>query len=208
MLVRPHPQHAGQWRGVDLAALGAVVGVAARPAPTRSDAQARRDYFDSIHHCAAVVGINTSALIESAIVGRPVLTVLAPEFRDTQEGTLHFAHLAEGGLLTTSASLEDHAERLAAALEGPAEPDPAAREFVRSFVRPHGLDTPATPLVVDAVERLAGTAVQAPQVPPGARAMRAVLAPLAALAWLDAAARRVGRPLAERVLAARRARAR
>jgi hypothetical protein len=57
------------------------------------DEASRAQYHDSIYHSAAVVGVNTSALIESAIVGRAVYTVLAPEFRDTQEGTLHFHHL-------------------------------------------------------------------------------------------------------------------
>ena len=52
-------------------------------------------------HSVAVVGVNTSALIESGIVGRPVYTVLADEFAGQQEGTLHFQHLknVNGGLL-------------------------------------------------------------------------------------------------------------
>ena len=56
------------------------------------------DFFDSLAYSAAVVGINTSALIESAIAGKNVFTILAPEFRGTQEGTLHFHYLvAEHG---------------------------------------------------------------------------------------------------------------
>ena len=39
------------------------------------DTASRADYFDSIYHAAAVVGINTTAQIESAIVGRPVHTL-------------------------------------------------------------------------------------------------------------------------------------
>ena len=71
-------------------------GLAARRRrPGRRDVA--RDFYDSIHHCAAVVGINTSALIESAIVGRPVLTILDAEFARPQDGTLHFAHLQRAG---------------------------------------------------------------------------------------------------------------
>ena len=43
-----------------------------------------------------MVGINTTAQIEGAIVGRPVHTVLADDFRFTQEGTLHFHYLEDG----------------------------------------------------------------------------------------------------------------
>ena len=51
------------------------------------DADSRADYFDSMFHATAVVGLNTSALVESAIVDRPVFTILLPEFRESQEGT-------------------------------------------------------------------------------------------------------------------------
>ena len=70
------------------------------------DIGAKSDYFDSIYHCAAVVGINTSALIESAIVNRPVCTWLAPRYRGTQEGTLHFHHLVQsnGGMLNVAST--------------------------------------------------------------------------------------------------------
>ena len=35
--------------------------------------------FDTAYHSAALVGLNTSAELEAGIVGRPVLTILAPE---------------------------------------------------------------------------------------------------------------------------------
>ena len=44
------------------------------------DIDARADYYDSMFHSVAMVGINTSALIESGIVGRPVFSFLASEF--------------------------------------------------------------------------------------------------------------------------------
>ena len=43
------------------------------------DAAGRDDYFDSLWHSTAVVGLNTSAFIEAGIVGRPVLTILLPK---------------------------------------------------------------------------------------------------------------------------------
>ncbi len=75
------------------------------------DDTSRRDYFDSIYHASAVVGINTTAQIESAIVGRPVHTILAEEFSETQQGTLHFRYLeaAEFGLLHVGRTWDEHA---------------------------------------------------------------------------------------------------
>ena len=78
-------------------AISRTVAIYPRAGAIPIDAASKADYFDSIYHSAAVVGINTTAEIESAIVGRQVYTLLAPEFHDTQEGTLHFHYLREAG---------------------------------------------------------------------------------------------------------------
>jgi hypothetical protein len=154
-LVRPHPQNADQWRDADLSQYGNVaVWPPAGAAP--SDAKSRADYFDSIYHSAAVVGINTTAEIESAIVGRGVYTLLVPEFRDTQEGTLHFDHLrrVSGGLLHLATSFVEHLQQLDAAVRAPRTNDERGRRFIEAFVRPYGITVPATLKVVEALEAL------------------------------------------------------
>ena len=74
------------------------------------DEESRADYFDSMFHSAAVVGLNTSALVEAAIVDRPVFTILPPEFSENQEGTFHFHYLLTigGGFLHHTRSIDDH----------------------------------------------------------------------------------------------------
>ena len=156
ILVRPHPQNADQWQNVDLSSLGDIaVWPPAGAAPV--DIETRSAYFDSIYHSAAVVGVNTTAEIESAILGRPVYTVLAPEFRDTQDGTLHFHHLrsANGGLVHEAHDFAEHFAQLESAVQTPHEDDGRGRRFVEAFVRPFGIDAPSTPRLVDALERLA-----------------------------------------------------
>ena len=133
----------------------AVPGVAFRGGNPVDD-ESRADYFDSLYHSAAVVGLNTSAFIEAGIAERPVLAILPPEFSASQEGTLHFRYLIEGGLLTTARSLEEHAVQLSTMLEAvPAAVLRRQQEFVRAFVRPCGLDVPATRVMADALESLA-----------------------------------------------------
>jgi hypothetical protein len=131
------------------------------------------------------VGINTTAMIEAAIVGRSVLTVLAPEF--AQESTLHFHYLLEenGGFLHVASSLEEHARQLAGVLDEEAADAERRRRFVESFVRPHGLDRPATPILADAVEQLAGVPVQR-HVRPGSLLLRGPLALEAGMCRLTA----------------------
>jgi hypothetical protein len=153
ILVRPHPQRLDEWT-VDardaLAREGAVVW-GSNPVEKES----RADYFDSLFHASAVVGLNTSALVEAAIVDRPVFTLMLPEFRHNQEGTFHFHHLLTvgGGFLNVSRSIEEHVEQLTRALAGGAvRPN---RPFVEQFIRPRGVNVAATPVFADAVETLA-----------------------------------------------------
>ena len=163
VVVRPHPYNFHRWADDPVADLP---GVAVYPAAPYNpvDADSRNDFFDSLHHSAAVVGINTSAMIEAAIVGRPVCSLLAPEFAGTQEGTIHFHHLLpdNGGFLRIATSLEEHVGQLARCLEDPVATRAETERFVASFIRPHGVERPATPIVADAVEQVAAGAAPVP----------------------------------------------
>jgi hypothetical protein len=152
-LVRPHPYSVEAWSEVELE--GGAVAPRRPPELPMSPADEAL-YFDSVHHAAAVVGINTSALVESLIQRKPVLTIAADEYRQSQEGTVHFRELraAAGPALQTAASLEEHVQQLRTALDDPAGAAAGAEEFLRVFVRPLGLDRPATPILADAIEAL------------------------------------------------------
>jgi hypothetical protein len=190
ILIRPHFKRWEEWQAAPLADLENVVcwpPAGAVPVDTAS----RTDYFDSLYHAAAVMGLNTSAMIEGAIVGRPVHTVLLPEFHDNQEGTVHFHYLLAGPspLLRAARSLDEHAEDLAATLENRPSGSHQSQTFVRSFVRPGPADQPATVRFADFLEAL--TAAPPPRVEPvpaWTRALRPLLRPFA-----TAAAERVRR---------------
>lgn len=154
ILIRPHPQNAGQWSDVDLSAMGSAA-VWPRAGANPINDQAKNDFYDSMYYADAVVGINTSAMIESGTLGKTVLTVLDGAFKGTQEGTLHFHHLVKGGLLKVSRDLPEHVRQLCETLNDSAASSQRVREFIGHFVRPHGLDVPCAPIVADAIEALA-----------------------------------------------------
>jgi hypothetical protein len=155
ILIRPHPYNSTHWLDADFSDLPnvAIYPRGANPV-NESD---RQDYFDSLYHSDAVVGVNTTAMIEAAIVGRTVHSVLAPEFQDTQGGTLHFRYLLaeNGGFLRVAPSLSEHAQQIVETIQVPEIGHAACARFVERFVRPHGRDVPATPLLVDALEQMA-----------------------------------------------------
>ena len=185
ILVRPHPQRMYLWDDVALPEGAAFLG--GHPV----DERGRDDYFDSMYYAAAVVGLNTSAMIEAAIVDRPVLTLLLPEFAGNQAGTLHFRYLLDepGGLLHASASMAEHVTQLGEALAGrlPAR-NPA---FVRHFIRPGGREQAATPQFVAALERQAAQPRPAPLV----ETMSERMCGRVARAWYASADRAVVRRL-------------
>jgi hypothetical protein len=131
-----------------------------------------------------VVGITTSAFLEAAVVGRPVMSFYAEDLVPEHEASLHFQHLvdAEHGLLTMADSLEEHERQLARVLAGPPA-DMLARQqrFVHAFVRPRGIAVPATTVVADALERLPG----APRVGPAAAPSRLGRFGLRQMRWIE-----------------------
>ncbi len=85
--------------------------VAARRRRPDRPRRARRSTSTPCTMPPAVVGINTTALVDSAIVRRPVFTIVSEDFASTQTGTLHFSYLARdegGGLLNVAQSWEEH----------------------------------------------------------------------------------------------------
>ena len=147
ILVRPHPQRTAEWESVELSRFDNVALRGGNPVTPSS----RDDYFNALAHSAVVVGLNTSAFLEAAIASRPVLVPLPEEFRDSQEGTIHFHYLTTvgGGLLTVGRTLDEHAAQLVEVLTHPV-PIGVNDQFVEAFIRPNGLDQPATPRVVQA----------------------------------------------------------
>lgn len=180
VLVRPHPYNANAWADADLSDLPNVAVWPRGPHNPVAD-DGRAAFFDSLYHSAAVVGINTSAMIEAAIVGRPVLSIRVRNF--AQEDTLHFRYLLpeNGGFLRVARTLEEHAAQLADVLARPDAVRGQTERFVSNFIRPHGPDVAATTMIVDALESLGSRPVARQGAGP-ALALRPVMWGIAAAA--------------------------
>ncbi len=190
VILRPHPQNGVGWDTLEDEPGRTVVSPRVPTAPT--DDEKRADYFDTLSYAHAIVGINTTALIEAAILHRPVFTLISEHFT-TQEGTLHFSYVADDehyGPVTVARSWDEHLDQLAAAVEAPEVDDERFEAFVRSFIRPAGLEVPAAPAAADAVEHAAATTATRRRRAPVLRPLFVALTPLAALSSKAADARR------------------
>jgi hypothetical protein len=156
ILIRPYPKAVEQWQGLDLTQYGDVV-VWPRNGEFASTDTGKMNFYDSVYHSLAVIGINTTAMIESAIIGRCVLTVLAPELNESQSNTIHFNYMRReyGGFLYLARDLEEHLRQLQEISGNDDQIKEEVARFVRSFVRPHGTDYACVPILAQAIEDLA-----------------------------------------------------
>lgn len=187
VLIRPHPMNQGVYRTLDVDDLGRAA-VHPRQGGFPVTESTRRDYFDALHHAAALVGVNTSALVEASILGKTCFTVRDPSYRGTQEGTLHFHHLVAGGIVRQADDFEAHFADLSAGISLPESGEAEKRAFVADFIRPHGLDEPATPRFVAAIEEALALRCEQKPVPVRHSAGRVIFdgASLAVLAYATA----------------------
>lgn len=158
ILVRPHPKRLEEFTDIDI--LGGDPGVAIWPHQGELPAgdTRKQTFFDSLFHADAVVALNTTAMIDAAIVGRPVHTILDVRYRLSQESTFHFPYLTDPatGILEVAKDWATHLRQLAAALSS--GPDTTrARRFVESFARPQGVDHASAPRLADLIGKLAST---------------------------------------------------
>ena len=175
ILVRPHPYNRQPWQRLDSMRL-ANFAVWPRDATGLYHPQWQHDYFDSLYHADAVIGLNTSGMLEAGLIGKPVLTVLSNDIPQTLHGTqdtLHFDYLlnVNGGLLHVAPSWQEHSRHLAMAIDGNPAMAERSRRFTEAFIRPRGIDKPATSILVDAIRSL-------PAVKPRASSLERVLCDL------------------------------
>lgn len=190
ILIRPHPAHLRQWRNAKATGLPNVACWTGK-----ETMNADQGLYDSLFHADAVVGLNTSAMIEAGILGKPVHTILADEFAGGQQQTLHFHYLraSNGGLVHEARGLDDHVGALAAALQSGDADAARCRAFLERFVRPRGIGTSVAPILAEEIEQVARLGKR-PQTEP---------------LWIHAAAHLVRVALASRrALGGRRAEAR
>ncbi len=176
VLIRPHPMNYAGYSGLDLAGLGPAT-VAPEHGGLPVTESRRAGYFDALYHASLLVGLNTSALIEASILGKPCFTVALATHRGGQKETLHYHYLTAAKVLHEAPDIETHCADLAAALHDPSATSADAAAFVSDFIRPYGLDVAATPLFVEAIE----DAASAPMERPPGQAGNRVLVDAAAL---------------------------
>jgi hypothetical protein len=154
LLVRPHPKYMDMFD--HWSAPGAVVW--RTPGFPDSD-EAARGLYNSIAHAESVAGLSTSAFIEAAVLDKPCALVLgvkqSPEAMHA--AFAHFDHLLKLGYPEATADEAGCARWFADVARGVDAGAERRRQFVRTFVRPNGMETPAGACAARVIRELAAS---------------------------------------------------
>lgn len=150
LVLRPHPMNYKYYRDFNLERTAIVPKEGAIP----DTAEARQLFFDTVFHAVAVIGVNTSAMLEAAILGKPIISFIAERYNKTQSEAAHFRALLGAGAMELVRTPEEFAEVVAKLLLGIDDFKNARENFVRDFIRPQGLEKSSGEAAADEIERL------------------------------------------------------
>ncbi|MEZ0394860.1 MAG: hypothetical protein ABWK53_00290 [Anaerolineales bacterium] len=153
LLVRPHPQNMAPWTRSNLMEDNIVVWSGDLEKMNAKDTM--MDFYHSLFYSIAVIGVNTSAFIEAAIVDKPCIAISADRYTYTQMGIPHFHHLVDADFLEIPQNLDELMPILSGILRGEDRKKENRYRFVKNFVRPQGIDVSATEILARAIENVA-----------------------------------------------------
>lgn len=139
LVVRPHPQNEKIFEGVDNPD---YIVFPRRTSDLFRIGAARDRFYAQLKYSECVVGMNTTAILEALILGRPSISILSGDHRETQENTPHFQYLANSGVVTVCRDFDEACRTIAdVSIDGGAAARRRSRameKFVEHFIRPRG----------------------------------------------------------------------
>lgn len=149
LVFRPHPFNDKHYKNFNM---NGVI-VSSRNGALPSDNLEKELYLSLLVSVDAVVGINTSGMIDSVILDRPTIGLLVTKYKLTQSETVHFKHLVESDALSL-VKPDGFARELKNIINGNDKHKVQRRRFVKRFIRPLGLSRSAGENVVFEIEKL------------------------------------------------------
>jgi hypothetical protein len=148
VMVRPHPLNSQIWDGFE----DQNIVIWPKDPSWVDTTAAKQDYYNSIYHSTAVVGVNTSAFLEAAIMDKPCVTILMKQYGFKQSKQGHFRHLLNGDFLEVAHSFAKAASVIAEIIADNDRKKEQRQRFVHDFIRPCGLDQSVSEIMTKAIE--------------------------------------------------------
>lgn len=145
IIIRPHP-----YASFDMTAFENDWVKVFPPKGGRPDMDdTRQTYFDTLYHSAVVLGINTTGFLDAAVVDKPCVTLMDEQMRDGQGA--HFNYLIDADYLEIARNRPETFEIIDRIIGGVDAKMENRRKFVHQFIRPQGMDIPASEVMLKAI---------------------------------------------------------
>lgn len=112
-------------------------------------------FFDTLYHSLLAVGINTSAILDAIVLGKPAAVLLLEKYRSRQAKTSYFQDLLSSGAVEPANNFDELLEVARKHLEGRDESREGRERFILEFIRPWGKSRPAGEVAAEEIEALA-----------------------------------------------------
>lgn len=151
IIVRPHPANFQCYERVQLDGVVVLPKRGCLP----SSSEARYLFYDSItYSTCAVVGVDTSGIIDTMIAGLPGVAILTEEYRAKQSDAVHFRQIIEENALEFAKEPEEFPAILQSFFEGKDIRKENRTAFITRYLRPRGLNRTAGDAVAEEIGTL------------------------------------------------------
>ena len=150
IVARPHPSNAKIYE--DFAMNGVVIVPHRRTLPNVKNTLQLS--YDTFYYAAVVTGIYTSAMFEAQIMDKPLVVLLTDYYKKTQVEAQHFQDFIKGGSVDLANTLEEFEIILKQILNGHDDKKDKRRTFVKTYIRPLGLELSAGEAAAREIEAL------------------------------------------------------
>ena len=151
VLARPHGANQGPFKNMD----EPNVQVWLRDQLLPDTEEGLAAFSAAIRRAVAVIGLNTTGMVDAVLADRPVIALLPEEYRQANASqAVHFKLLLDAEIYERAATPQECVP-LIRALETSDPRREARRRFALKYVRPQGLDRSAGEICARAIELLA-----------------------------------------------------
>ncbi|MEK7503321.1 MAG: hypothetical protein AAB556_02675 [Patescibacteria group bacterium] len=150
IIFRPHPANHKIYKDFEIQGVEILPKNGEMPKTKESF----QDFYNMLYYSFAVVSINTSGMVDAILAGKPVISLERKEFEKTQTLAQHYRHMRESNALYVAKTSEEFLGVFRKLLAGD-DPKKLEREkFIKTFIRPQGLDKGAGEMAVLEIENL------------------------------------------------------
>ena len=149
IVIRPHPSNHQIYKKI-LKKRICMIPEEGRLPDMPDDSQL---FYDTVFYASAAIdGVNTSAIIDAVIMGRPGIVIVTDEYKNTQGGTEYFQNLLAEEFLEHVSLGNDFLEKIKLLLEGKDDKKEARGRFIGNYIRPRGLNISAGDAALEEIE--------------------------------------------------------